>query len=285
MKRVETVDAVREQIARWRRRELSVAFVPTMGNLHDGHIALIRHARDRCDRVVASSFVNPLQFAPDEDFDSYPRTLEQDIERLIEEQTELLFTPDVDTMYPQSQTGATLVSVPHLSGILCGAHRPGHFDGVTTVVAKLFQIVQPDVAVFGEKDYQQLTLIRRMVADLCMPIEIDGVATQREADGLAMSSRNGNLSEEERAIAPRLFQSLRAAADRLSGGEDIADIEAAGVNALREAGFRPAYFEVCDAANLSEPNDETAEYVILAAAHLGRTRLIDNIRVNRGVGE
>ena len=220
MEIVTTIAAVRERVAAWRGRGERVAFVPTMGNLHAGHISLIELARRHGERFVASIFVNPLQFGPNEDFNHYPRTPDRDARMLEEAGCDLMFQPDVGEMYPSSPQIATRVEVPGLSDILCGEFRPGHFAGVATVVAKLFSIVQPDVAVFGEKDFQQLTVIRRMAADLCLPVEIVGAPTMREADGLAMSSRNQYLTDEERRIAPRIHAQLQRFGQRL-GAEQI----------------------------------------------------------------
>src|SRR5579859_2119102 len=208
MDTVTTIAAVREQVRRWRDEGRRVAFVPTMGNLHAGHVSLIEAARRHGDRFVASIFVNPMQFGPNEDFAHYPRTPHQDEQMLAAAGCNLMFMPDVAEIYPNGSERATRVEVPSLSRILCGEFRPGHFEGVTTVVATLFNIVQPDVAVFGEKDFQQLTVIRKMAADLCIPVQIIGAPTVRDADGLAMSSRNQYLTPEERLIAPKIYQAL-----------------------------------------------------------------------------
>jgi len=270
--------ALEAALAPWRTD--AIAFVPTMGNLHDGHLALVARARRLAPRVVVSIYVNPLQFGPQEDFAAYPRTLEQDRARLAEAGADLIFAPHDRVMYPRPLDETTRVHVPGLSEILCGAHRPGHFDGVATVVARLFNLVRPDHAVFGEKDYQQLLVIRRMVADLAIPVRIHGVPTVREADGLAMSSRNQYLTPEERARAPALYRALRAAAEALARGEeDYARVEAAGSEALAAAGLRVDYFTVRDAEDLSPPAPGRP-LVVLAAARLGRARLIDNLRVD-----
>lgn len=258
-----------------------VALVPTMGNLHDGHLQLVERALKTADVVVVSIFVNPLQFGPAEDLDKYPRTLAADKEKLFAAGVQYLFTPGVEEMYPEGMAVQTLVSVPGLSDTLCGASRPGHFTGVATVVTKLFQIVQPDVAVFGEKDYQQLTIIRRMVADLCMPVEIIGVQTARATDGLALSSRNGYLNPGERRLAPKLHRVLRECREAIACGFDsYGELEQHAVDSLRHAGFRPDYFSVRDAESLGPVTLETEQVVILAAAYLGRTRLIDNVTLN-----
>ncbi len=282
MDTVTSVAAVREQVRTWRAEGLRIAFVPTMGNLHPGHVSLIEAARRHGQRFVASIFVNPMQFGPNEDFAHYPRTPHEDERMLAAAGCSLMFMPNVSEIYPHGAERATRVEVPHLSRILCGEFRPGHFEGVATVVAKLFNIVQPDVAVFGEKDYQQLTVIRRMVEDLCLPVQIVGAPTLREADGLAMSSRNQYLSEAQRRLAPQIFATLSAAARRLQGGDsDFASIERAGVQTLESAGFRPDYFAIRQAEDLAPPSAQTRHLVVLTAAHLGKARLIDNLQVKR----
>src|SRR6201996_9496688 len=212
METLTSIAAVREHVRAWRRDGLRVAFVPTMGNLHPGHVSLIEAARKHGDRFVSSIFVNPMQFGPNEDFAHYPRTPTHDEQMLADAGCSLMFMPNVSEIYPSGSERATRVEVPGLSRVLCGEYRPGHFEGVTTIVATLFNIVQPDVAIFGEKDFQQLTIIRRMVADLCFPVEIVGAPTVRDADGLAMSSRNQYLTPAERANAPRIYETLQAAA-------------------------------------------------------------------------
>jgi pantoate--beta-alanine ligase len=255
-----------------------------MGNLHAGHIALVARARELADRVVATVFVNPTQFVAGEDYARYPRTLENDSRLFAAAGVDLLFAPAVDEIYPEGPEMKTRIEVTALDGRLCGAFRPGHFPGVATVVAKLFNLVQPDMAIFGEKDYQQLLVIKRLVRDLFMPVEIVGHPTVREADGLAMSSRNAYLSAEEREIAPRLYASLQAAAQDLAAGNgDLAAIESAGLENLTKLGFKPDYFSVCSAESLEPPHHHEAELVILAAAWLGRARLIDNVRVRRPI--
>ena len=282
MDTVTTIAAVREHVRRWRSERRRVAFVPTMGNLHAGHVSLIETARRHGDRFVASIFVNPMQFGPNEDFAHYPRTPAQDARMLAEAGCDLMFMPDVLEIYPNGSQRATRVDVPGLSSVLDGEFRPGHFEGVATVVAKLFHIVEPDIAVFGEKDFQQLAIIRRMVADLCMPIEIVAAQTVREPDGLAMSSRNQYLTDEERRKAPVIHQALLAAIARLRAGDnDFAAIERAGIAALEQAGFRPDYFAVRRADDLSAPNADSRRLVVLVAARLGRARLIDNLQLQR----
>ena len=270
---------LRRQVDEWRRRSERIAFVPTMGNLHAGHGTLVQQALQLADRVVVSIFVNPLQFGPNEDFAAYPRTPEEDRALLEALQVDALFLPEVADMYPRGQATTARVQVPDLDNILCGAFRPGHFIGVATIVTKLLNLVQPDAALFGEKDYQQLLIIQRAAADLCMPMQIIGVATTREADGLAMSSRNRYLKPEERRVAPRIFTELTRARRALeSGSRDFAAIERAGVKALEEAGFRPDYFSICNAETLLPPDAATRDVVILTAARIGRARLIDNVR-------
>lgn len=281
MNRVHGIAELRERVAAWRRDGQRVALVPTMGNLHAGHVALVVRARELADRVVASVFVNPLQFGPNEDFGSYPRTLDADAQRLQPVGLDVLFAPAVSDMYPRGVAGTTVVKVSGLTETLCGLSRPGHFDGVTTVVSKLFHIVQPDVGVFGEKDWQQLQVIRRMVADLDMPIHVEGLPTVREDDGLAMSSRNGYLSAAERALAPALYAALGAAAERIREGErDYPLVETALAETLETAGFRPDYVQVRRAQDLATPTADDRELRILAAVWLGRARLIDNIGVS-----
>lgn len=278
---VEHIAALREQVRSWRAAGARIGFVPTMGSLHAGHLSLLQVAREHADRVVTSIFVNPLQFGPGEDFERYPRTPEDDRRLLADAGCDLLFLPAVAEIYPDGGQSATKVSVPQLSGILCGAHRPGHFDGVATVVARLFGIVQPDVAVFGEKDYQQLAIIRRMASDLALPVEIIGAPTVRSPDGLAMSSRNLYLTPAERSVAPGLHATLRSLAARIEAGErDFAAVEQRGLRQLRESGFDPDYCEVRDAVTLDPPHEGSAAVVILAAARLGKARLIDNLRLS-----
>ncbi len=278
-----TIAAVRERVQGWRREGLRVAFVPTMGNLHAGHVSLIEAARRHGQRFIASIFVNPMQFGPNEDFAHYPRTPQKDERMLAAAGCSLMFMPDVAEIYPNGAERATRIEVPVLSRILDGEFRPGHFEGVSTVVAKLFHIVEPDVAIFGEKDFQQLTVIRHMVADLCMPIEIVGAPTVRDADGLAMSSRNQYLTAAERALAPKIYQALTAAAARVQAGDaDFASIERAGFEALARAGFKPEYFSVRQTKDLSPATAVAADLVILTAARIGKARLIDNVQVRRG---
>ena len=282
METVTTVDAVRARVTQWRAAGLRVAFVPTMGNLHAGHMSLLAAARYRGDRVVASIFVNPLQFGPSEDYTAYPRTLLEDQQLLQEARCDLLFAPGVADIYPNGGDQRTLIVVRGLSEILCGRFRPGHFDGVATVVAKLFGIVAPDVAVFGEKDYQQLLVVRHMALDLALPVEVVGAPTVRAPDGLALSSRNRYLSAEERAHAPAIYQSLSQAARAIYGGStDHAQLEREGSMMLERAGMSVDYFSIRNAADLSEPSAASTDLVVLTAARLGRARLIDNLRTHR----
>ncbi|MBK7984699.1 MAG: pantoate--beta-alanine ligase [Candidatus Competibacteraceae bacterium] len=280
MRTVHTIAELRDHVTTWRRAGERVAFVPTMGNLHRGHIHLVERARQQAPRTVASIFVNPTQFGPNEDFTGYPRTLLEDSRQLEAVGLDLLFAPAVAEIYPRPLEDMTSITVPELSDILCGASRPTHFRGVATVVGKLFNMVQPDIALFGEKDWQQLRVIRRLVDDLNFPIEIVGVPTVREADGLAMSSRNGYLTPEERAIAPTLYATLTASAERLRAGErDYQRLSDEAKARLAAAGFRPDYFEIRRASDLQSPASGDENLRILAAAWLGRARLIDNLAV------
>jgi pantoate--beta-alanine ligase len=275
---VHTVAELRAAVLHARRAGQRIGLVPTMGNLHAGHAALVEQIAEHADFVVASIFVNPLQFGPREDLATYPRTLPADQEKLLAAGCDLLFAPSVEQMYPNGADGQTRVSVPEVSEGLCGASRPGHFEGVATVVNKLFNMVQPDVAVFGQKDFQQLAVIRKMVADLNLPIEIIGAPTVRAADGLALSSRNGYLDERQRATAPALYRSMTRLADALRAGnaDRAALIEQARAE-QEQAGLRIDYLEIREAAHLRAPRPEDRQLVILAAAYLGSTRLIDNL--------
>ncbi|WP_028081363.1 pantoate--beta-alanine ligase [Solimonas soli] len=277
MKTVHSIAELRAQLDAWRREGARIALTPTMGNLHRGHLRLVEAARARAERVVASVFVNPLQFGPNEDFDRYPRTLAADAAHLASAGCDLLFAPSVAEMYPRGRDGFTTISVPRYADVLEGHFRPGHFDGVATVVNILLNLVTPDVALFGEKDYQQLLVIRQMVEDLHLPIEIVGVPTEREPDGLALSSRNQYLQPQERAQAAQLYAGLRRIADALRRGErDFAALCARETAALEAAGFRPQYVTV-RRPDLSEPVAADRDFRILLAAFLGNTRLIDNI--------
>lgn len=268
---------MRECVRALRAQHGSIGFVPTMGNLHRGHLALVDHARRRAGAAVVSIYVNPLQFGENEDFSSYPRTLDEDRAALKGLGVAALFIPDESVMYPRGPGQQTRVVVPGLADILEGEFRPGHFQGVTTVVARLLNIVGPDVAVFGRKDYQQLIIIKRMVADLAMPVEIEGVETTRADDGLALSSRNQYLSREERAAAPGLYRVLNVCAQEVHSGADIDKVCHRGLVKLKAAGFRPDYLEVRRRGDLLRPGPADTELVVLGAAQLGRARLIDNL--------
>ena len=263
----------------------SVGLVPTMGNLHAGHLALVAAARASCDRVVVSIFVNPLQFGPNEDLDSYPRTLDADMRALEQAGADAVFAPDVAQIYPHGGTTVTTVRVEGITDMLCGSRRPGHFEGVATVVTKLLNLVGPDRAFFGEKDFQQLAVIRRLVDDLCMRVDIVGVPTVREADGLALSSRNQYLQAEERKRAPALAAALEDCKARLAEGErDFAALEARGRAAIDAAGLETDYFEI-RSPELFAPRADMNAFRVLAAAFLGRARLIDNVAVEAAPGQ
>ncbi|WP_448649508.1 pantoate--beta-alanine ligase [Pseudomonas corrugata] len=281
MNTVKTVRELRAAVARARSEGKRIAFVPTMGNLHCGHVALVTKAAQRADFVVTSIFVNPLQFGAGEDLDKYPRTLPADQEKLLQAGCHLLFAPSVEEMYPDGMAGQTRVSVPQLSEGLCGASRPGHFEGVATVVSKLFNMVQPDLAVFGQKDFQQLAVIRALVHDLNMPIQIIGEPTVRAEDGLALSSRNGFLSPEQRAVAPEVYRSLSRIAEAIrQGRRDFPTLIAEQLKQLEAAGMRPDYLEIREARTLRPATPEDRDLVILVAAFLGTTRLIDNLHLD-----
>jgi pantoate--beta-alanine ligase len=274
-----TVAALRERVAGWRKQQERIALVPTMGALHRGHLTLVEAARRHCERVVASLFVNPKQFGPREDFTAYPRDEAADLMKFREAGVDLVFAPTVEEMYPAGFV--TAVRVAGISDELEGAHRPGHFDGVATVVSKLLLQCLPDIACFGEKDYQQLLVVRHMARDLDIPVKIEGIATVREPDGLALSSRNVYLSPEERRNAPLLYRVLNEIATALAAEpENVAAALQNGVAELRQAGFAPDYLELRDTADLSPLSRLDRPARLLAAAHLGRTRLIDNIPVD-----
>lgn len=272
--------SILERVHEWRKQGLRVALVPTMGNLHNGHATLVAEARKHADRVVVSIFVNPLQFGPNEDFDAYPRTPVEDKVLLEQYRADLLFAPEVSDMYPQTARPHTIVQVPQLSDILDGVVRPGHFIGVATVVAKLFNIVRPDVALFGEKDYQQLAIIKQMAIDLCIPVQVIGVPTVREINGLAMSSRNRYLNSAQREKAPHIYEVLHAVELQLQQGRrDFAVLEQGASEKLKQFGFLPDYVSIRDAENLQFPSKESHKLVVLTAVRLGRARLIDNVQV------
>jgi pantoate--beta-alanine ligase len=275
---VDAADGLREQIAKSRQGGKRIAFVPTMGNLHAGHIHLMQEARQHAQAVVASIYVNPLQFGPNEDFDAYPRTPGHDKVALLAAGVNVVFMPSDTVIYPRGRSAQTVIEVPGLGEDLCGAFRPGHFRGVTTAVHRLLTLVAPDVAVFGKKDYQQLMLIRLMVADLGIPVEIVGVDTVREPDGLALSSRNTYLSASERQTAPQLYEALCALRDRvLRHGSLTKEAEEAAMESLKSHGLRTDYVSVRRQSDLAVPQPEDRRLVALAAAWLGRTRLIDNV--------
>lgn len=280
-----TASHIRELVQSWRRAHQTVALVPTMGNLHRGHASLVELAASNADRVVVSIFVNPTQFGPGEDYAAYPRTLDEDVD-LVDETglVDAVLVPDVDEVYPFGAAAAVRFVMPELARELCGAKRPGHFDGVGNVVCRLLNIVGPDILVLGRKDYQQVILLERMIADLRIPVQVISGETQRDDDGLAISSRNRYLTPAERKRAPALHATLMHVRDAIAGGErDFAALEARAVLALEEAGFKPDYVEVRKAQDLSKPNgrSSTTGLVVLAAAWLGKARLIDNVQVSR----
>jgi pantoate--beta-alanine ligase len=285
MQRVNSVEQLRQSVAAWRAAGDRIALVPTMGNLHDGHMALFRQAYKHAKRLIVSSFVNPMQFGPSEDYERYPRTPDADSEILRRSGCDILFAPEVNEVYPRGLAFATRVQVPGFSEILDGEFRPGHFEGVASVVMRLFSMVQPNVAIFGEKDYQQLLVIRRMAADLFLPVEIVGSPTVRAPDGLALSSRNVYLSEDERASAPKLYEELRRVAVAINTDDESAkDLQALETEArrnLRALGFKIEYFTIRSANTLLTPSLSESELVVLVAARLGRARLIDNTRATR----
>ncbi|WP_061018764.1 pantoate--beta-alanine ligase [Vibrio splendidus] len=271
------IAALREQIKQFKRDGRTVAFVPTMGNLHEGHLTLVKKARELADIVVVSIFVNPMQFDRADDLNNYPRTLEADLSKLTGEGVELVFTPTPEVMYPEGLDKQTFVEVPGISHMLEGASRPGHFRGVATIVTKLFNIVQPDFACFGKKDFQQLAVIRQMTTDLALDIKVVGVATVREMDGLAMSSRNSNLTIDERQRAPVLARTMRWISSAIRGGrDDYASVIEDATDQLRAADLQPDEIFICDAKTLQAITSESTQAVILMSAFLGKTRLIDN---------
>jgi pantoate--beta-alanine ligase len=274
---VSTVAELRDVVHQAKFKGLSVGFVPTMGNLHAGHMSLVKQANKQCDLVIASIFVNPLQFNNQSDLSNYPRSLEQDQALLEENDCQLLFAPTVDEMYPNGQESQSIVSVPDISLGLCGGSRPGHFDGVATVVTKLFNMVQADKAFFGEKDFQQLAVIRKMVADLCIPIAVVGVTTERNSEGLALSSRNGYLSANELALAPAIFKALQDVAQAIQQGNDFATTLDETQQRLNQQGFKVDYLALCREHDLKPATADDDKLVVLVAAFLGSARLIDNL--------
>ncbi|GFD90749.1 pantothenate synthetase [Tenacibaculum sp. KUL152] len=282
MQVVDSIASLRELITQWKRSGQTVGFVPTMGNLHDGHLKLVKRAKAHNDKVIVSIFVNPMQFGANEDLDAYPRTIEEDKAKLIADGADAVFLPSVSDMYPAGLDVQTYVEVPGISDVLCGASRPGHFRGVATVVSKLFNMVQPDDAFFGEKDYQQLQVIRTMVRDLSMAVTVHGVPTEREESGLAMSSRNGYLTAEEKATASLIYkamQQMKTAIDE--GNTDFLAIENAAVSELEQHGFKNDYVKVVNAQTFMPAMPNDAHIVIVAALFMGKTRLIDNLQIHR----
>ena len=280
MKVFHTVSGLRDDLNKDRRRGLRIGFVPTMGNLHQGHLALVKQARETNDIVVCSIFVNALQFGLNEDWDKYPRTYESDCEKLRESGCDYLFHPDDIEMYPNGLDTQSRVICPTMTDMLCGASRPGHFEGVTTVVSKLFNIVQPDEAVFGIKDYQQLAVIRRMAEDLCMPVQISAAPIHREADGLAMSSRNSYITDEERPRVTVLKQSLQWIAEQIQdGSRDFSKLEQSAGQQLIDAGFALDYITISNSKTLEPAADDDIEITILGAMFTEKARLIDNLSI------
>ena len=280
MKIINDIQSLRQQVKEWRLQDLKIAFVPTMRNLHDGHLALVKAAHRHADKVIVSIFINPMQFGLSEDIDNYPKTLEQDKNRLTDVNTDLLFIPTSDIIYPKGYTDNTFVEVPNISDLYCGKSRPGHFRGVATVVCKLFNLVQPDVACFGSKDYQQLQIIQTMVDDLSMPVEIIPVEIIREESGLAMSSRNGYLTSEQRDDAPILYQTLQWLSEQVKTNNDYLQLCQLATDKINQAGLTTDYIDFCHAYTLAPATTDDKELVILASAFCGKARLIDNIQVN-----
>ena len=279
MHKVQRISSLRAAVSSARKEKKTIAFVPTMGNLHQGHLELVKVAKQQADLVVVSIYVNPTQFGASEDLSSYPSTPEEDARLLAEVGADLLFLPSQETMYPGELEKQTVVYVPEMGDRYCGQDRPEHFYGVTTVVSRLFNMVQPDVAVFGKKDYQQLAIIRRIVKDLAFPVEVVGVNTIRSNEGLALSSRNGYLTKEELDIAPKLQEGLQILADGLRNNKAIEQLEKEAQQTLLEVGFQPHYLTVCRQSDLMPAEQGDTELVILAAAQLGKARLIDNLEV------
>jgi len=286
MKTVSEISELRAQVKEWHQQGLTIAFVPTMGNLHIGHVSLVDEGHKHADKVIASIFVNPMQFGVNEDIDNYPRTMVNDQQKLTDAGTDLLFTPTPEIIYPKGLAKQSFVEVPNVSDGYCGESRPGHFRGVATVVCKLFNLVQPDVACFGLKDYQQVQVIQTMVEDFSMPITIVPVETKREESGLALSSRNGYLTAEEKATAPVLQKSLKWLAEQITTGFsqqdsiDFIGLAKEAANTINAAGLETDYLHVCHAQTLQPASEDDTQLVILAAAHCGKARLIDNLQVN-----
>ncbi|MDX3775108.1 pantoate--beta-alanine ligase [Chromatiaceae bacterium AAb-1] len=277
---ISSITELRAQVQQWRKAGERIAFVPTMGNLHNGHFRLVDIARQHADRVIVSIFVNPMQFGANEDLDKYPRTLQQDCTGLTTHGADAVFIPTPEMIYPRGLDVQTYVEVPLLGDGHCGQSRPGHFRGVSTIVCKLFNLVQPDVACFGQKDYQQLAIIRQMVTDLSLPVEIIGVATERAADGLALSSRNGYLTAEQLLQAPALYQTLQWLQQQINAGQhNYRELEQQAADRLNSSGFKTDYLNISDRTTLLPATTAQQPKVILAAAYIGNTRLIDNIEV------
>ncbi len=282
MRTVHSLKELRTILRGYRRKGKTIGLVPTMGNLHEGHVSLVRKAAEMADVVVTSIFVNPMQFGAGEDLDKYPRTLAEDQDKLTSAGCTLVFAPSADEVYPEGLAKQTQVVVPDVSDGHCGASRPGHFEGVATVVTMLFNMVQPDFAVFGEKDFQQLAVIRKMVRDLMMPVDVVGAPTVREDDGLAKSSRNGYLTPDDRKIAPVVYQTLQATAGKIADGRtDFQALESEAEQSLGEAGLRVDYFNIVNSQTLKPATPDDQEITLLVAAFLGTTRLIDNLSVTR----
>ncbi len=280
MQCISKISDLRKQLHEWRKEGQKIALVPTMGNLHIGHLSLLEQVKNVADKMIVSIFVNPTQFVEGEDFEEYPRTLDADLSQLETVEVDLVFNPSQDEIYPNGTKEQTCVTAPHLENILCGEFRPGHFAGVALVVTKLFNIVEPDFAVFGEKDYQQLLVIKHLVADLCMPIKIISGPTIREPDKLAVSSRNVYLTDNERVLAPILNKTLNEIADAIiKGDHDYTQLEKQAFELLNQAGFKTEYIKIKDANDLDEPHN--GDLVVLAAACLGKARLIDNVVIRR----
>ena len=281
MEQASSVTELRQYVRHWKDHEQSIAFIPTMGNLHAGHLSLIEKGQSLCDRSICSIFVNPMQFGPNEDWDHYPRTLERDIELLEGVGCDLVYLPTASELYPEGLDRISHVDVTDLTDRYEGAHRPGHFTGVATVVLKLFNIVNPDVSVFGKKDYQQYRVIMKMVEDFNIDVRIVGQETTRDESGLATSSRNQYLNTEQTDTAARIYQTLQQAAERIEAGErNFAEIENQAIATLNDAGFKTDYFAVCNAETLLPANEEDRDLVILVTAALGQTRLLDNIEIS-----
>ena len=280
MQTIETISTLRSEINLWRQQGLKIAFVPTMGNLHQGHIALVEKAKQMADKVVVSIFVNPMQFGVNEDIDNYPRTMAADQEKLAIGGCDILFIPPPAIIYPKGLDKQSYIEVPNVSDGYCGESRPGHFRGVATVVCKLFNIVQPDIACFGLKDYQQVQVIQTMVEDLSMPIEILPVETVREDSGLALSSRNNYLTAEEKKIAPALSQNIQWLAKAIQRDNDFIGLAKKAASYIDNAGMKTDYIHICHARTLQPASEDDKELVILAAAHCGKARLIDNLRIS-----